>query len=269
MTEPQSKALKPIDEVRKNLTLMEGQFKMALPPQITPERFCRILVTAIQNNDVLLDCSRASLYAAAMKSAQDGLLPDGRECALIPFGANVRYVPMVGGILKKIRNSGELKTITAEIVYEKDQFNYYIDSDGQHVEHKPNIFSDRGEPIGVYGLAQTKDGGVYFEPMTKNEIEAVRNMSKAKKDSPWDGPFYLEMWKKAVIKRLSKKLPMSTDIEALIHEDDDLYDLNKPTTAPQPPRTTSSRLSTLVGTEDAETVPATPAATVPEDKLPI
>ena len=74
---------------------------------------------------------------------------------------------MVGGILKKVRNSGELSSITAQIVYENDEFNYYIDADGEHISHRPNMFGDRGKRIGAYALAKTKDGAIYVEVMTE------------------------------------------------------------------------------------------------------
>lgn len=272
MTEPQSKALTPINDFRMQVEKMQPQFKAALPPHVTPEKFVRVLTTAVTTTPKVLECDRTSLYAAAMKAAQDGLLPDGRESALIPFGGQVKYIPMVAGILKKIRNSGELSSITAEIVYEKDTFNYWLDSDGPHLEHRPNLFSDRGAAIGVYGLAKTKDGGVYFEPMSEKEVMAVRNVSKSKIDSPWEGPFKLEMWRKSALKRLSKKLPMSTDIESVLDEDNDLYNLGQTTTVPAPAKTTSSRLSGLVGGEDegiTEPVIEPPATQVPGDQLPI
>ena len=111
-------AIKPIDEVRGALTRMSDQFKMALPPQIPVERFVRVVQTAVASNPDLLNCERTSLYGAAMKCAQDGLLPDGREAALVKFGGQVSYMPMVGGILKKVRNSGELETISSHVVYD-------------------------------------------------------------------------------------------------------------------------------------------------------
>ena len=225
-----SNEIKPIDEIRGTLARMEGQIKSALPPHISPEKFTRVVMTALQMTPSLLACDRASLYGACMKCAQDGLLPDGREAALVKFKESVAYMPMVSGILKKVRNSGELSSITSQIVHKNDRFRYWVDSDGEHLEHEPLVFGDRGEEIGVYALAKTKDGGVYVEVMTLAQVDAIRNVSRSK-DGPWSGPFASEMARKSAIRRLAKRLPMSTDIEQTIHRDDQFYDL-KPSEVP-------------------------------------
>src|SRR5690606_23274926 len=133
----------------------------------------------------------------------------------------VQYMPMIGGILKKIRNSGELLTIAAHVVYERDQFEYAL-GDDERIEHRPYLGDDRGKPIAVYAVAKTKDGGVYREVMTVGEVEAVRAVSRAKDKGPWID-WWTEMARKTVLRRLSKRLPMSTDLEELMRRDDDLY----------------------------------------------
>lgn len=226
------KAIKPIDEVRHALDRMAPQFKMALPPHVPVERFVRVVQTAVSGNPDMLLCDRTSLYGAAMRCAQDGLLPDGREAALVKFYDKkdninrAQYMPMVAGILKKVRNSGELETISAHVVYEKDHFDYVL-GDDERIEHKPHIGEDRGKPILSYAIAKTKDGGIYREIMTETQVQAVRNISRTKDSGPWNGPFADEMRRKTVIRRLSKRLPMSTDLDDLIRADDDLYDVNQ------------------------------------------
>jgi recombination protein RecT len=43
-----------------------------------------------------------------VRLAQDGLLPDGREAAIVKFGNKAQAMPMIAGILKKIRQSGDV-----------------------------------------------------------------------------------------------------------------------------------------------------------------
>jgi len=224
-----SQALTRIDEVRSSLQKMEPQFRAALPAHISPEKFTRVAMTAIQTNPKLLQADSRTLYAELMKCASDGLIPDGREAAMLTFRGRdgspdtAKYLPMVAGILKKVRNSGELSSITSQVVYKEDKFKYHIDADGEHLIHEPNFFSNRGDVLGVYALAKTKDGGVYIEVMTTSEVMAIRNVSRAKDSGPWAGDFALEMFKKSAIKRLSKRLPMSTDLDTTLKRDDDLY----------------------------------------------
>lgn len=271
-----TKALAPIEEIRRNLTQMREQFKMALPPQVDPDRFIRVAVTAVQNSPYLLECDRHSLYGSCMRAAQSGLLPDGKESAIVKFKGHAVFMPMIEGILKQVRNSGELQSIMSQIIFKNDKFRYWVDSDGEHIEHEPNWFSDRGERVGVYALAKTKDGGIYIEVMSAKQVEAVRNVSPSKDSGPWSGPFADEMWRKTSLRRLSKRLPKSTDLEGLIHSDDEIFTPPKepivaaseqPTTVK--PETTgpkrASKTARLVNESVAKTEPPPP----PPEKPPV
>ncbi len=260
----ESKALTPVDEIKGSLSKMEGQFKLALPPHIPVERFIRVVQTAITMTPDLAGADRTSLFAAAMKAAQDGLLPDGKEAAIVTFNVNLgnkanpkwikkaQFMPMVAGILKKIRNSGELAMITSNVIYKNDEFRYWVDEQGEHLIHTPTIFSeDRGERIGVYALARTKDGAVYVEPMRASQVEDIKNASRSKDSGPWAGPFEDEMWRKSAIRRLAKRLPMSTDIEMTIHSDDEIFTPPDPVEGEEAPiretKKKSSRLHQTMG----------------------
>ena len=68
--------------VKQTLKAMTTEINTALPPHINADRFVRNAYTAITNNPYLLGLDRPSLFNAVMKSAQDGLMPDGKEAAL-------------------------------------------------------------------------------------------------------------------------------------------------------------------------------------------
>lgn len=238
---PQSKALTPVDEVRGTIAKMEPQFKLALPNHISPEKFVRVLQTAVNNNKDLINANRQSLLGAAMKAAQDGLLPDNKESALVTFKDQVVYMPMIQGILKKVRNSGELASISPHVVYENDVFQYWIDELGEHLKHVPKLTGTRGDITHAYCVARTKDGAVYIEVMSKEELEQVRSVSRSKDGGPWK-QWYGEMAKKTVTRRLSKRLPMSTDLELTIHADDEIFNPPEAEEKPKEPKTTSSKL---------------------------
>lgn len=234
MNDAVSKMPAPYDSIVDGLNKMEGALRSALPVHIPVERFVRVCLTAVQMSPRLLQCDRKSLFMASLKCAQDGLLPDGRDAALVPFKDGkaskemgrevwaVQYIPMVFGILKKVRNSGELKSITSQVVHENDKFFYRL-GDDEKIEHEPLLDGDRGKPRLVYAVAHTNDGGIYREVMTVGEIEKVRQVSRAKDSGPWV-QWWSEMARKTVIRRLSKRLPMSTDLDDLIRRDDSLYD---------------------------------------------
>lgn len=229
------------NEVQKPATLtqeldvLKPQLEKVLPQHVSPEKFMRVVMTAIAQSPDLRAADRSSLLTSCVKCATDGLIPDGREAALVIFNSKdgdrwvkkVQYMPMVGGILKKVRNSGELLSIGSNVVHEKDVFRYWIDDAGEHITFEPNVaVDDRGKMLCVYAIAKTKDGGVYIEVMSRSQVEQVRSVSKAKDNGPWVS-WFGEMARKTVIRRLAKRLPMSTDLEAVIHRDDELYELNQ------------------------------------------
>ncbi len=224
VAKPQQSARK---DVRQEIEVLSPQFKAALPPQISPEKFIRVTMTAINGNPDLLEADRTTLFAAVMRAAQDGLLPDGKEGAIVAYKGRCNWLPMVAGILKKVRNSGDLKSITSQIIYEKDKFRFWTDDAGDHLEHDPQMFEDRGRVIGVYALAVTRDSGTYIEVLNAKQIAEIKATVRSS-NGPWNGPFELEMWRKTAIRKLSKRLPMSTDLEDVIRSDDDMYDLDRP-----------------------------------------
>lgn len=209
---------------RETLNAMQGELKNALPPQISTEKFVRTTLTAVQMQPAILEADRTSILGSCMKAAQDGLLLDGREAALVIFntktGKKVQYMPMVGGILKKIRNSGELQTISSHVVYEKDHFEYEL-GDEERITHKPYLGEDRGSVIAAYAIAKTKDGGIYRDVMTVGEINKVRASSRASNTGPWVD-WYDEMAKKTVLRRLAKRLPSSADLDQVIESDNEV-----------------------------------------------
>ena len=218
-----SNEITPMESMRGTLVKMQPEFAAALPPQIPVEKFIRTTLTAVQMNPDLLTADRRSLLGACMKAAQDGLLLDGREAAPVIFntkeGKKVQYMPMVGGILKKIRNSGELASISAQVVYDKDSFEYEL-GDNESITHKPFLGEDRGKQIAVYAVAKTKDGAIYREVMSVADVEKVRAASRAGKFGPWVD-WWDEMAKKTVIRRMAKRLPSSADVDQVFEADNE------------------------------------------------
>lgn len=205
-----------------------------------------------KDRDKILNATRPTLFAAINKAAQCRLYIDGQEASLVVFKDTVTMMTGYKGILKMVRNSGELSSINAGVVYEKDTFEYYVDEKGEHITHKPAFTEDRGKPTMTYCIARTKGTDEpYVEVMTEKEVDACKKQSAAVKyggDTPWNGPFADEMRKKTVLRRISKRLPMSTDLNMAIHADDDLF--NAPTAEAAGPekeeKTTSSKLEKAV-----------------------
>lgn len=257
----QAKPQNALVAFRHEAEKMSEQFRAALPAHIPVERFQRVLMTAIQSNPKLLGCDRRSLWNSAIKCAQDGLLPDGREAAIVEYrdrdrGEIAQYLPMIAGLRKKVRNSGEIATWDVQAAYEKDEFEFEL-GDDPFIRHKPSL-GDRGKLIAVYSVATLKSGEKSRDVMSVFEVENIRAISRAK-NGPWGNPtFYPEMAKKTVARRHSKVLPMSTDLDDLIRRDDDLYDMDTASDAQQ------KRGRTTLG-DTLDRLAAGPAGALPHD----
>lgn len=217
---------KPIDTVRAALERMKPQIAMALPRHLTPDRLLRVAVTAIQNTPKLLECDRTSLYSAIMTCAQLGLEPDGvlGQAYLIPFGDKVQFIPGYKGLISLARNSGEVLSIQAHEVRQRDKFVFRFGLN-EELDHVP-ADGDRGEITHFWAMARFKDGGNHWDVMTRAEVEAIRDGSQGYRTakrypkngvivSPWEQHF-VEMGKKTVIRRIAKYLPMSVQKAAAI-----------------------------------------------------
>jgi len=236
----------PIAVLRQNLQAMAPELKAALPAHVTVEKFTRVAQTAIQNNPDLLNVDRKSLFGAIVRLAQDGLLPDGREGAIVKFGTQAQAMPMIAGVLKKIRQSGDVAKISSQVVYENDHFvvKYGFDEDVEHIP--PSLDKPRGKPIGAYATAVLNDGSQLLEVMSLEQIEKVRNVSRAKGAGPWV-QWWDEMARKTVMRRLSKRLPMSTDLEEEVFQRDETMAVEPRVIEQQPvePAAPVSRLEAL------------------------
>jgi recombination protein RecT len=210
---------------------------------LNPERFTRVALTVIRQSSKLQSCRPESLLGALMTSAQLGLEPGPLgEAYLVPFGDQVTFIPGYRGLLKLAWNSGQLKHISARVVYDGDQFDYAY---GLHPDltHKPGR-GDRGGITDVYACAVLLDGGAEFEVLSVAEVEAIRARSRAAKGGPWVTDWDA-MARKTAIRQLAKWLPMTTTLNRAIAAegqvrtdlDPDVLDTTFDTTDPDEPAT--------------------------------
>jgi recombination protein RecT len=134
----------------------------------------------------------------------------------------VQWMPMIGGILKKIRQSGQVKFITARVVYESDDFDFWIDETGEHLTHRP-AWKDRGNVHLVYAMATTNDGTLYVEVLTVEDVEKIRNSAKSANSPAWRN-WWNGMAEAKVLRKLSKRLPLSNELMTVIQRDDEAHE---------------------------------------------
>lgn len=197
---------------------MKDQFALALPKHLSPDRFTRVALTIYNKTPKLRDCTPQSLLACLMDCSQLGLEPDGRKAHLIPYGNQCTLIIDYKGLVELARRSGDIADIHADVVHEKDHFDFQFGNDSRLV-HKP-VLSGRGKAIAAYSYVRLKDGSSSFEVMNASDIEAIRNRSKASKSGPWVTD-WAEMAKKTVFRRHSKWLPLTSEFQTAVEKDFD------------------------------------------------
>lgn len=209
---------------------MREQFAKALPRHLSPERFCRIAITALTRTPKLAECTQESLMKCLLDLSAFGLEPDGRRAHLIPYKDQCTLVIDWKGLAELALRSGVIAKLHADIVCTNDTFVYDM---GEVTQHGINWQKPRGEMYAAYAMAQTKTGEKFFAVMSKDEIDAIMNRSQGykaaiqyKKSHPWLSD-YNEMAKKTAFRRLSKWLPLSPEFRDAVDRDDEDNDLNQ------------------------------------------
>lgn len=216
--------------MRDYIKSMEGEIAKALPSVITPERFTRIVTTALSSNPELANTTPASFLGAMMTAAQLGLEPNTPlgQAYLLPYRnrgvLETQFQIGYKGLIDLAYRSGEIQIIQAHTVYENDEFSYEYGLEPKLV-HKPAV-QDRGEPIAFYAMFKTKDGGYGFDVMSVDDVRAHAakySKSYGSSFSPWKTNFN-EMSLKTVLKRVLKYAPLKTEFVRGITQDETVHD---------------------------------------------
>lgn len=193
---------------------MEPEIKKGLPSVMTPERFTRMALSALNTNPKLQECTQMSFLAALMNAAQLGLEPNTSlgQAYLIPYkNKGVLECQFQIGYKGLIALVCRNETIQTHCVYANDGFDYEMGLNPKLVD-KPAL-KDRGEPVLFYAMFRLQNGGCGFEVMSREDIDQyARKYSQgiSSSCSPWKTN-YEEMAKKTVIKRVLKYALLKTN----------------------------------------------------------
>lgn len=175
----------------------------------------------------LLECHPNSLGDCLMQSAQMGLYPGAlQDCAYLPFRDNkagiirAQFVPQYQGLVKLAYNSGVVKMIRCDVVYDADDFEFEKGSN-EFLRHKPFLGPDeeRGDRHCVYALIKTTHDQ-YFEVKSIGWVDSIRKRSKSggSSSSPWSTD-YDEMARKSILKYALKLVPKSPKLQRALDAD--------------------------------------------------
>jgi recombination protein RecT len=204
-------------------------------------RFISSIRSCCARNPKILKCTKDSLINVFLNCAEWGLYPSVAtgECYVIPYKnkkgeLEAQFQLGYQGMVTLAYRNGI--TINAEIVYEKDRFEYEFGLN-QKLIHVPDFFTDRGEPIGAYIVATLENDVKKIKIMNKDKIFEFRGKSQSyrsdvkykSKNSPWqpENDPELNMWKKTCIKQIFKVLPKSPEMKESFEESEknDIIDI--------------------------------------------
>ena len=209
-----------------NLTNWKSSLKEAHTKfmAINPEKATSELGFAMQifqNSDALQRCEPQSILNAVVNVARTSvtLNPVMRLAYLVPRKNKCVLDFSYMGLVAMLRDNNCIKSISARIVYEDEEFDYDVAYNKIH--HKPRFAKTEEEHknrerIGCYSSATLPNGEVVFEFMPMWEIEKVKRLSEGSgsKYSAWQ-VWEEEMIKKVVIKRHFKMLISGNPSDAL------------------------------------------------------
>ncbi len=250
---------------------MKQQFAAALPHHLTPDRFCRIALTALTRTPKLADCTQESLMRCLLDLSAYGIEPDGRRAHLIPYGNQCTLILDWKGLAELAMRSGIISKLHADIVCENDVFDYNL---GEIVQHKIDFKEPRGAMYAAYAMAVTKDGPVFVAVLNKEEIDGIRKRSKSGNSGPWQTD-YNEMAKKTAFRRLAKWLPLSAEFRDAVDKDDDVVIPERDVTpkvaraVPLDPFTAPPAIEEKAAVVDAVVEPATQEEPAPIEDDPV
>jgi recombination protein RecT len=192
--------------------------------RVKPETLIRLAIFEFSQNEWLRRCTPESIYGSLILAAQIGLEPSGikGECYLVPFKGKCTLIPGWRGLVKLALRSKAVKSIVSYVVYEGDEFAVWLGSEPR-VEHRPCLDGNRGELRCAYAVAHLTNGAIDVEVMTLDELQQIKdNAAKSRGGKP--GPAYDEweaqMYRKAPIRRLCKRLPLGDDFFQALKADE-------------------------------------------------
>lgn len=208
-------------------THYKAAIAQGLPKHLTADRMIAMATQVIAKNQRIAACTPSSIIGSVMQASVLGFRPASAlgQCYFVPYGTECQFQVGYKGYVDLAFRSGIIKDLYAHVVKEEDEFDYELGM-RPFLKHKPG--SGKGKITHVYAVAHLSNGGEVFNVLTYDEVEKLRKMSPGQKKGladPWK-TWYDEMAKAKAIKRLSKFLPLSDEIQQAVIGDERVINVN-------------------------------------------
>lgn len=191
---------------------------------LSADKIVKLFALAASRTPKLMQCTPISVANAMMQCAELGIAPGTLGTAyLIPYEnrrvGTVECQLIVGyrGLVELARRSGQVATITADVVREGDVFVYEngVEPMLRHQAKAP-LSAKRTH---AWAAVKFKDGSYQFTVLRWEEVEGIRARSRAGNSGPWVTDTD-EMAKKTALRRLCKLLPLTLEVAAAMEKAD-------------------------------------------------
>lgn len=184
----------------------------------------------IHKNALLQKCTQVSILRSVINLAQVGLTlnPISKLAYLVPRWNSRQSAyecvlePDYRGLVKLLTDSGSVKSIAANLIYDGDEVELDMATEQKVIKHIPYFLTgkDKGNIKAVYSIATLPDNSKHFEGMSLADVDEIRDRSesyKAYKAEKITTCIWVtdkgEMCRKTVLKRHTKYLPKSNAME--------------------------------------------------------
>jgi phage RecT family recombinase len=257
-------------EVFSIMERRKGRFEDLLPPWMPPERFVAGAKMAMSLTPDLTQCTPESLLTALYKAARAGIDVSGGflgHGALVKFGNEATFVPMVRGIIALAVATGVVQDMTPILVYSNDVFDPE-EGDNPRIIHRPFVpkkaGDKRGDIIAAYTRVMLPSGKTIVKGLLYlDDILKVESGVRAK-NGPWS-THRPEMIKKTTVKNAAKSVgtPSSDQAQYLnaalqADAEADGYDVEGTVVSSAPVARGTASLRALAAGRRAETLESSP-----------
>lgn len=201
------------DSVLARVTELEQAGELVLPSGYTAGNALKMAWLNLQTvkdrngRPALEVCTQHSICNALLEMVIKGLSVAKKQCYFIVAGDQLTFWEDYRGKLMRAKRDTEVASVTAQVVYKGDGFEYTVDELGRYqlVKHETKLENVNLQNIlGAYAVVVTKDGDKWIEVMTMEQIRKSWQQGAAKGNSSAHNNFTDQMCKKTVISRACK-----------------------------------------------------------------
>ena len=185
MTTKQEQALSLQGKLAKRIELSAALLERM---GISTEAYERVVLNALIRNPDLQRVDSSSMDVAVADCIQAGLIPDGKQAAIIPMAGKAVFWPMMEGRVSLARRGTPGLSVVTEVVYEDDEFRV-IGGSKRELIHEPKLNADKRDEkvVAVYAMVQVPGGQWEWEVFDRSDIARYRACSRS--DNVWKSNF--------------------------------------------------------------------------------